>query len=152
MSQDDFALRTQQIKSRLYRMAFMYLGSESMALDALDEAIYKGFMSLKKLRQPEYFETWLTRILINVCKRTLKRQKREQPLETIPDNMAEAHFDALPLKDAIRRLPQELREVIVLRYFSDFTQAATAEILNIPQGTVVTRQRRALQFLKLELI
>ena len=153
MTQDEFISRTEQIKSRLYRTAFVYLGSEAYALDAVDEAVYKGLMSLKKLRQPEFFETWLTRILINVCKKVLKRRKREQPLDSIElQNMQDSGcFDSLPLKDAIHRLPQELREVIVLRYFSDFTLAATAQILGIPQGTAVTRQRRALQILRLEL-
>jgi len=150
MDKNEFAARTEQIKTRLYRTAFLYLGSENMAFDAVSEAIYKGFASLKKLRQPEYFETWLTRILINECKKELRRRKREEPLDTIPE-IASDLFDALPLKEAIRRLPQELKEVLILRYFSDFTLVETARSLEIPQGTVVTRQRRALALLKLEL-
>jgi len=62
---EDFASRVKLIKPRLYRIAFLYLGSESPAKDAVDEAEYKAFISLKKLRQPQFFETWLTRILIN---------------------------------------------------------------------------------------
>ena len=41
--------------------------------------------------------------------------------------------------------------MIILRYFADYTQAETADTLGIPQGTVATRQRRALQLLRLEL-
>jgi len=48
-------------------------------------------------------------------------------------------------------LPEELQDVIILRYFSDYTLTQTAESLGIPQGTVVTRQRRGLKLLKLEL-
>jgi RNA polymerase sigma-70 factor (ECF subfamily) len=147
---DEFADRAERIKQRLYRAAYMYLGSESMATDAVDEAIYRGFISLNKLRQPEYLETWLTRILINQCKKELRRKSREEPLETLPE-AAEDSFDSLPLKDAVRRLPPELKEVIILRFFTGFTQAETAKSLDIPQGTVVTRQRRALKLLKLEL-
>jgi len=126
------------------------MGSEQIALDVIDEAVYKGLRALKKLRQPEYFDTWITRILINECKKELCRRKRELPLDTIPETASEA-FDSLPLKEAIRRLPVELKEVIILRYFSDMTLAQTAESLSIPQGTVATRQRRALKLLKLEL-
>lgn len=150
MDVSEFTARTERLKNRLYRTALLYVGSESIALDAVDEAIYRGFKSLKKLRQPEYFETWMTRILINECKKELRRRKREQPIDTIPET-AEERFDTLPLKDAILRLPGELKEVIILRYFSGFTLAETAESLEIPQGTVVTRQRRALRLLKLEL-
>jgi len=41
---------------------------------------------------------------------------------------------------------------VILRYYADFTLTETAKSLNIPQGTVVTRQRRALKLLKLELL
>lgn len=151
MDVNEFTARTERLKTRLYRTAFLYLGSESAALDTVDETIYRGFKSLKKLRQPEYFETWITRILINECKKELRHRKREQLLDTLPETAVE-EFNSLPLKDAILRLPYELKEVIILRYFSDFTLAETAQSLEIPQGTIVTRQRRALGLLKLELL
>ena len=56
-----------------------------------------------------------------------------------------------PAYEAVRRLPEELRAVVILRYFSGLTLAETARALNIPAGTVSTRQRRALSLLKLEL-
>lgn len=59
------------------RTAAAYLGSPSDAVDAVDEAFYKGFFAYQKLRQPEFFDTWLTRILINVCNSELRRRKRE---------------------------------------------------------------------------
>ena len=70
--------------------------------------------------------------------------------EEFPESAAE-EFDSLPLKDAISRLPKELKEIVVLRYFSGYTLKETAEILDIPQGTAATRQRRALSLLRLEL-
>lgn len=150
MDVNEFTARAERLKARLYRTAYLYMGSESLALDTVDETIYLSLKSLKKLRQPDYLETWMTRILINVCKKELRHRKREQPLDILPKTAAE-EYDSLPLKEAILRLPQELKEVIILRYFSDFTLAETAQSLEIPQGTVVTRQRRALKLLKLEL-
>ena len=55
------------------------------------------------------------------------------------------------MKEAIRRLPEELRSVVILRFFSGCTQAETAAALRIPQGTAATRQKRALTLLRLEL-
>jgi RNA polymerase sigma-70 factor (ECF subfamily) len=150
MDMDEFISRFEKIKASLYRIAFLYLGSETIALDALDEAVYKAMKSLKKLLHPEYFETWIMRILINECKKELRRRKREVNFEIIPETAVD-DFDHLPLKEAIIRLPTELKEVIILRFFAGFTQIKTAESLKIPQGTVVTRQRRALKLLKLEL-
>lgn len=146
----EFIQRAEGVKKRLYRTALLYLGGESMALDAVDEAVYKGFCAYKKLRQEEFFETWITRILINVCNTELRRRKREMTMEELPETAVE-EFDALPLKEAVARLPKELRAVIVLRYFTGLTLEQTAETLNIPRGTVSTRQRKALRLLKLEL-
>ncbi len=150
MDDTSFFERTDQLKRRLYRIAFGYLGNENSALEAVDETIFRGYGARKKLRRKEFFETWMTRILINVCKKELKRGKRETSVETIPEQARE-QYDALPLKEAVRRLPEELRSVVVLRYYAGLTVAETAQRLGIPQGTAATRQRRALELLRLEL-
>ena len=92
----------------------------------------------------------MTRILINECSRELKRRSRFRPLEERRETAVE-DLDQLPLQEAVRALPEELRNVVVLRFFSGYTQAETAVALGIPQGTVATRQKRALAWLKLEL-
>ena len=151
MDQTEFAARTEALRDRLYRTAWLYLGSEADALEAVDEAVYQALRALGKLRQPEFFETWLTRILINECHRELRRRKRLAGEEALPDTAGPDAYDDLPLKEAIRRLPEELRAVVILRFFTGYTQAETARALEIPQGTVATRQRRALELLRLEL-
>lgn len=150
MNNEELGKRIENVRLRLYKTALLYLGSEAFALDAVDEAVYKALCSYKKLRQPEYFDTWITRILINECYNELRRQKRFRPLDELPEGATE-EFDTLPLKEAIRRLPRELKEVVILRYFAGYTLIETAETLQIPQGTVATRQRKALKVLKLEL-
>lgn len=151
MDKDEFAARTEAVKARLYRTAYLYLGSEADALEAVDEAVYQALRALKKLREPDHFETWLTRILINECRRELRRRKRLAGEEAIPETAGPDAYDALPLREAVRRLPEELRVVVILRFFAGYTQAETAAALSIPQGTAATRQRKALQLLRLEL-
>ena len=113
MTEQEFALRAQDQRGRLYRTAFLYLGGEHAAVDAVDEAVYRAFRDRRKLRQPEFFETWLTRILINVCKDELRRRRRECRVCVPPEE--------------------------------------TAAALEIPRGTVSSRQRRALELLRLDL-
>ena len=150
MTDLELAQRAEEMKGRLYRTALLYLGGEAAALDAVDEAVYRAFLSHRKLRRPEHFNTWITRILINVCNDELRRRKREPAMAELPETAAE-QFDALPLRDAVERLPRELRVVVARRYFSGYTLAETAEALDIPPGTVSSRQRKALALLRLEL-
>lgn len=150
MTKDQFALRAEAIKEKLYKMAYLYLGDEVRAVDAVDEAVCRALCSLRKLRQEEYFDTWITRILINECCKELRRQKRLHPMAELPETPA-PDYDALPLREAIDALPKELKDIIILRYFAGYTLIETAEILAIPQGTAASRQRRALGLLRLEL-
>lgn len=150
MNTEEFAAKVEGIRGKLYKTAYIYMGSEHAALDALDEAVYKALRACKKLRQPEFFDTWMTRIVINECCNELRHRKKQLSLDEIPEEAAE-RFDALPLKEAVRSLPRELRDLVILRYFAGYTLRETAEILDIPPGTAATRQRRALSLLRLEL-
>ncbi len=153
MDRQEYAQRADRLKARLYRTALCWLGGEAAALDAVDTAVYKGLLAAGRLRQPEYFDTWLTRILINECKNELRRTARLHPLETLRDRAAPAPDpDSLPLKQAVAALEEGLRSVVVLRYFGGYTLEETAAILKLPRGTVSGRQRRALALLRLELL
>lgn len=150
MTELEYLERAEKARGKLYRAALLTLGSETAAADAVDEAVYKGYLNWRKVRESQYFDTWLVRILINVCRDELRRRKRELAVEELPET-AQEEFDALPLKEAIRRLPAQLRDVIILRYFTGLTLEETASALELPRGTVSTRQRKALNLLKLDL-
>lgn len=92
----DYLERAEALRGKLYGIALLTLGGEAAAIDAVDEAVYKGYRNYRKLRQPQYFETWLIRILINVCRDELRRRKRELAVETLPETAGDA-YDTLPL-------------------------------------------------------
>ena len=150
ISEDKFITEIDSIKHRLYRIAYIYLKSEAEALEAVDETIFRAYKNLRQLKHSEYFKTWTTSILINVCRKELRRLRKNDRQAEIPVR-EQVDFDSLPLKDAIDRLPEELQIIINLRYFNGYTLAETAGILKLPQGTVATRQRKALSLLRLEL-
>ena len=120
MNWEEFARCTEAIRGKLYQTIVLYLGDEAAAEEALTETVYKALHGCKKLRQPEYFDTWITRILLNVCADEHRRKKQLVELDVLPETAAET-FDSLPLREAVARLPQELREVVILRYFADYT-------------------------------
>lgn len=150
MVDEEYFGRIEPLRKKLYRIAWSYLGSESMAVDAVDEAVFQGYMKRRQLRKEEYLETWLVRVLINVCKSELRHRKYEDVME-LPEEAGPDVYDNLPLKLAIQKLPDQLQRVVLLKYFGDYTTVQIAEILKIPQGTAASRLRRALGLLRLEL-
>lgn len=147
----EYVLLVQESKEMLYRIAYGYLGNETLSIDAVDEAVYLGYIHRKEVRNLAYSKTWLTRILINECYRLQKRQKREFITETLPELVSEDVFESIPLKEALQKLQDDLKKVILLRYFGGYTIAETATILEIPEGTVATRTKKALSLLKVDL-
>lgn len=57
----------------LYKMAFLYMKNEQDSLDLVGTVILKGYQNIRTLKNPAWFRTWLTRILINAAKDTRKR-------------------------------------------------------------------------------
>ena len=150
MTEQRYAAEAEALREQLYRTAYLYLGGASQAVDAVDEAVYKGLRACGKLREERYFSTWLTRILINVCHTELRRRRRLAPLGGLPE-AAQGAFDALPPPEAGGRVPPGVKGVVGLREFPGVPLAETARALDIPQGTAASRQRRALSLLRLEL-
>ncbi|MDD4089835.1 MAG: sigma-70 family RNA polymerase sigma factor [Tissierellia bacterium] len=138
-------------KEMLYRVAFGYLHDETKSLDAVDEAVYQGYVHRNDLREPKFLKTWVTRILINECFKIIRNGKRELNMDVLPENQQDSVEDSIHIKLVINSLPEDLRKVIILRYFGGFTISETAEILGIPDGTVSTRTRKALEVLRVEI-
>lgn len=140
-------------KQMLYRVAFSYLRDETKSLDAVDEAVYQGYVHMHDLREAKYLKTWVTRILINECLKIIKNGKREVNMDILPEKSQDSRVaeDSFYLKIEINNLPENLKSVIILRYFEGFTISETAEILGIPDGTVSTRSRKALKVLRASL-
>lgn len=84
MKEAEYAQRAMAEKERLYRTALLYLGGEAAALDTVDEAVYRGLLACGRLRQPEFFSTWLTRILLNACADELRRRRMGGRLRPSP--------------------------------------------------------------------
>ena len=150
ISKSEYVTQMEKCKESLYRIAYSYMNNQALAMDALDEAIYKGYLNRKKLKNPEFFKTWLTRIVINECLQMLRKRKHEILIDQIPEE-ATKEYDRLPIKEAIRKLSEDLSNIINLRFYGGYTLSETAVILEIPLGTVATRERKALALLRLEL-
>ena len=136
---------------KYYRIAYGYVHNEADAMDIVQEASYKAIYHSKRLRKPEYVDTWICRIVMNTAKEFLRKNRnREEELLT-EGEVTEEGFENLDLRDAVAHLEQRDRQIIELRYFEDMELSAIAEALDENLSTVKSRLYRALKKLKLEL-
>lgn len=147
-------------KEKLYRIAFAFLKNEQNSLDAVGETVYKAYMNIDKLKVPEYFNTWLIRILINCCKNILKLNSKivyideYSKLDETNNFISETEFkiaDNIDLYKAVDKLSEKFKSIIILKYLDDMTIAEISRVLDFPEGTVKVYLRRALKLLKIEL-
>lgn len=156
-----FAQLINMNKEKLYKIAYIYVKNEQDALDILSDTIYKAYLNLNKLKDTQFFNTWIVRILINTAANQTKNNKKivyiddyEQVKSEEIHNMSDSDFNIpknLDLYNAIDKLDTKYKNVVILRYFQDMTISQIAKILNHPEGTVKSYLFRALKKLKIEL-
>lgn len=135
-----FMALIEQNQLALYRAAKAILHREEDVEDAVQEAICKAFYKLSDLRQPKYFKTWLTRILINCCYDLLRQQKGLVPLEILPEEgVSEERETSLDVQQVLRDLGENDRLVLTLYYLNDISVKDIADMLAISEGAVKQR-------------
>ena len=153
MDKEEFAKVVINATDSLYRVSFAILENEADCEDAVGEAISTAFSKLYTLRQEKYAKTWLTKILIRECYRTLKLRKRTVSAGDDMDNNIEfsdrmERPDYSELYEALGKLSKEQRTVIVLYYLEGYSVKEVAKITGVTQGTVKSRLSRARNHLK----
>lgn len=134
-------------KIYLYKIAYSYVKDENKALDIMQECACKGFLNVHKLKNPNIFKTWITRILINVAIDYLKKDSKIVYLDndsSISCNEEDISLEEkMDLYDAIDTLKDKYKTVIILRYFNNMSIDDIARTMEIPSNTVKSHLRRA---------
>lgn len=131
----------------LYQTAFAYLRNEHDAIEAIQELTYRTLKKIHTVKKPEFINTWLVRILINICLDMKKKQEKlvyKDPIE-LPSSMDNRDFEIVTL---IEKLPKEQQELIYLKYFQNLKNKEIAQLKNIPEGTVKSRLHGTLKKLR----
>lgn len=150
MEQAEFVRRVEQAEPTLYRVAKAILVNDCDCEDAVQEAILKGYSKLYALRQEQFFQTWLVRILIRECYKILRSRPDTVTYSTELDGTGCSEGTS-ELYQAISQLPVNNRVVIVLLYIEGYSVAEIARLLRVPQGTVKSRLARGRKLLRQEL-
>lgn len=143
---DAFIRLIREIENSLYNTAKSMLRKEEDVADAIQETILKAYKSLHTIREPHYFKTWIFRILINECNTLLSRRSLSTSYAEVPSKQeSSSPFDEVDMREAVDRLDEQKRVVIVLHYFEDLSLRQVAEALDISESAVKMRLSRARQ-------
>ncbi|PYQ25135.1 MAG: hypothetical protein DMF79_00045 [Acidobacteria bacterium] len=151
-----------RIRGAIYRL----VGSDEEARDLCQEAFLKAYKSLRSFKQEARFSSWLYQIALNLCRDRLRRRRGKTmvSLDELEEGGAAmtvagpTALDLLQERDtrrlvvqAIEALPDEQREVIILKEYQGLTFLEIAQVLDVPISTVKTRLYRGLDQLRARL-
>ena len=135
---------------RLFAIALRILRDIDRAEDALQDALVIAWRDLRGLRDPDRFDAWLHRLLVNVCVVHATRERRRTiNLRVLPVEGPPARDDLLTIADrdqlerGFRRLPPEQRAILVLHHYLGYAPSEIAETLGVPAGTARSRLHHA---------
>ena len=148
---DAFAVLVNASIPRLEAVARLILRDHELARDAVQDTFIRAWRDLPGLRDPDRFDAWLHRLVVNACLDTLRKRKR-RPMEVeltplAPPSIGDetgAIMDRDQLERAFRQLDPGQRAVLVLHYYIGMSVPQVAETLGVPLGTAQSRLARAL--------
>ncbi len=151
-----YGIIVKKYMKKAYFVALGFVGDTNDALDLSQTAFIKAYRSLPGFDQKKPFLPWFYRILRNLCFNFMKRKKS---ISIIPLEKVKEPYLALKKRNyqeergeivgkAISSLPYPEREVILLKYFQEYSYKEMAEIVSCPIGTIMSRLYYARKKLK----
>jgi len=158
---DAFELLVLENEKLVYNIALKMLGNEADAMDASQEVFIKAFTSISGFRGESKFSVWLYRMTNNICIDMLRRRRGETVSLSVDDGEGDSQQADIPderfqpeeilqrkeLRAAVRRgiaqLPEDYRQVLLLREIGGQTYDEIGETLGLDIGTVKSRIFRA---------
>jgi RNA polymerase sigma-70 factor (sigma-E family) len=139
----------------LVRLAALLLRESGEAEEVVQDAFIAMHGSWRRLRDPDRALAYLRQAVVNRARSRLRHRKVEQKYapRPMPDGASAEQGALLALEhrsvlDALRRLPERQREVLVLRYYGDLTEAEIADALKISRGAVKSHASRGMAALR----
>lgn len=137
----------------LERTAYLYLSRDEEVQDVLSETTLAAIRSIKTLKEPKYFRTWLTKLLIRQCFRRYAQQRVEPILVADLPDVPVAGGDLtseqkLDLLAGLRQLNDANRQVLLMHYYHGLTIWEIAQLTQLSPNTIKSQLLRGKQQLK----
>ena len=153
-----FTALIEENKLRFYKTAKIILKNDDDVYDAIQEALISIYKNYEKLENESFFSTWATRIIINKCYDLLRKRKNNiVPIDEFFENNPSMgqndkyEIDESGIKQAMNFLNDDVKLIVVLYYYDNYSVKEISEIVNIPEGTVKSRLSTARKILKQKL-
>lgn len=148
MTGEAFTKAINEMVQTLYRVSCSQLSIEADREDAVQETLRRAWEKRASLKNDHHLQTWVIRILINVCHDIQRERQRLIPTEKISEPVIHAPTDTVDLRNCLFQLDERERIPIMLHYIEGYEVREIAAILRIPQGTVKSRLGRGRRQLK----
>lgn len=137
-------------RDSIYKIIYAIVNNQENAIDILDEVIYKAYINLNKLNHPEFFKTWIIRIAINESKNYIKKNSKVLYIENYEKEKAVTNnMDSkIDFETALNSLDLEMKSIILMKCYMNFTFDEIAISLDKPAGTIKTWYYKGLDKLK----
>lgn len=130
-------------KNDYYKLAYVYLRDKEDSMDAMEDMIVILYENIKKLKNSDAFYSWSKTILVNCCKKILRRKKKVIFVDEYEENEFTEKYQTKEQKidiiRALKNLSSHQEEAIRLKYFMDMDYETISSITNVPVGTVKSR-------------
>lgn len=140
---------------RLWAVARRVAGDHHLAEDAVQDCLLHAWRDLRALRDPDRFEAWLYRLLVNACRdagRSSRRRKVEVVGMTLEASDQRSAFDEVEMQDQLgrgfARLSVEHRAALVLHHYHGLSAREIADLLGVPEGTITSRLHYAIRAMR----
>lgn len=147
-----FITLMEENKQGMYKVARGFLRSEEDAADAMAETVLNCYEKIVSLKENAYFRTWMIRILINNCKDILQTQRKNVPVEEMPEIGEESSFgDIREFRELIEPLGEQDRSIFTLYYVYGMKVKEIAADMGMKENTVLSRLKRGREALRDEM-
>lgn len=148
-----FEIAYGQYADMLYRLSFSYLKSKEDAEDVVQDVFTKYFCGLHIPMNPEQEKAWCIRVTINQCHDVIRKKnyRMHSTLDEVTQMPENEDEDTAPLYEALDKLPEKMKGVVILHYLEGYSVEEIARILHLSASAVKMRLKRGREFLKVEL-
>ena len=160
----DISEHIEKCREPLTRLCLSLCGNHHDAADLFQDTCLRAFKYYRNYDETKEFDKWIFSICVNTYRSGLRKLYRMKKLDFLSAEEHDDFFAGIPdtgnsasreeykeLIKAVKKLPEKFHIVIVLRFFSDFTEKDMAKMLGIPEGTVKSRISKAKKLLRKEM-